>query len=174
MKKKSKQIFEFIQNLHNFIISNPQFRKNITGKSELQIQAEIRPLLIQFLEKYFKKLGYKDYISKANKSFYWEGQEGVYGKERKTTFAARNYPDFIITQPYLIAVEYKQALTGSIVKQGIGQSIMHTLCEEFHYVYYLFHDGNKDKKIINSIKNEREKFIIDKIWTDFNVFLRLI
>ena len=113
-------------------------------------------------------------MAKANKSFYWEGQEGKYGKERSTTFGARNYPDFIVTDPYLLAIEYKQSPNGSTVKQGIGQSFMHTMTEEFHYVYYLFHDESKDKRIDSSIHNEQEMFILEKMWADFNVFIRFV
>ncbi len=174
MKKKTKKLTEFIEGLHKYITTNPQFRRNTHNKSEIQIQTEIRPLIIRYLEKYFKKQGYKDFTGKAYKSFYWEGQEGKFGKERSTTFGARNYPDFIITAPYLVAIEYKQSPNGSIVKQGIGQSLMHTLTEDFHYVYYLFHDESKDKKIEKSIKNKSEKYILNKMWTDFNVFIRFI
>lgn len=174
MKKKSVKLTKFIEGLHQFIIKNPQFRKNTGGKSETQIQAEIRPLIIQYLEKYFKKEGYKDYIGKAHKSFYWEGQEGKFGKERATTFGARNYPDFIITAPYLVAIEYKQSPNGSTVKQGIGQSLMHTMTEDFHYVYYLFHDESKQKKIEKSITNKSESHILRKMWADFNVFIKFI
>ncbi|MFC2160640.1 hypothetical protein ACFLRW_04490 [Acidobacteriota bacterium] len=174
MKKKTAQLTKFMEDLHHFIVSNPQFRTKTAEKTEAQIHSEIRPLIIQFLEKYFEDVGYKDPIAKANKSFYWEGQEGPYGRDRETTFGSRNYPDFIITSPYLIAVEYKQNKSGSKVKTGIGQSIMHTLCEEFHYVYYLFHDENEDKRIEKSIKNERESFIIDKMWDDFNVLIKFV
>ena len=80
--------------------------KKTNGKSESQIQAEIRPLIIQYLEKWFKDNGFTDNVAKAHKSFYWEGQEGLYGKARETTFGSRNYPDFIITDPYLMAIEY--------------------------------------------------------------------
>ncbi len=79
--------------MHSFIIYNPQFRNKISGKSETQIQAEIRPLVIRYLEKYFSERGFKDSVRKANKSFYWEGQEGGYGNQRATTFGARNFPD---------------------------------------------------------------------------------
>ena len=113
-------------------------------------------------------------MRKANNSFYWEGQEGKYGQERATTFGARNYPDFIITEPYVIAVEYKQSPYGSTVKQGIGQSLMHTLTEDFHYVYYLFHDENKDKKIENSVTNKNEKAILEKMWSEFNVYIKFV
>lgn len=174
MKKKTAKVTDFIQGLHDYIVSDPQFRKNTADKSEVQIQAEIRPLIIQYLQKYFREAGYKDDVAKANKSFYWEGQEGKYGKERAATFGARNYPDFIITDPYLVAVEYKQSPNGSTVKQGIGQSFMHTMTEDFHYVYYLFHDESKDKKIEKSIENEQEKSILKKMWSDFNVFIRFV
>jgi len=174
MKKKTSQVIKFMEDLHEFIVSNPQLRKNTKSKNESQIQAEIRPIILSYLEKYFSEAGYKDAIAKTNKSFYWEGQEGQYGKGRKTTFGTRNYPDFIITEPYLMAIEYKQGSSGSIIKHGIGQSIMHTLCEEFHYVYFLFHDENKDKKIDKSINNQRESFIINKMWNDFNVLIKFI
>ena len=174
MKKKSAKVKSFIEGLHNFIVNNPKFRKNTAGKSETQIQTEIRPIIIRYLEEYFKNSGYKDAEAKANKSFYWEGEEGEYGKKRATTFGARNYPDFIVTEPYLIAIEYKQSPNGSTVKQGIGQSLMHTTTEDFHYVYYLFHDQSKDKRIETSITNTKEKHILEKMWSEFNVFIKFI
>lgn len=126
MKKKTTKTTSFIEGLHKYIVTHPQFRKKTGGKSETQIQAEIRPLIISYLEIQFKKAGYKDFVAKANKSFYWEGQEGQYGKARPSTFGTRNYPDFIITEPYLIAIEYKKSPSGSTVKHGVGQSIMHS------------------------------------------------
>ena len=102
MKKKTAKVNRFIEDLHEFIKSHPQFRKQTEEKSEVRIQAEIRPIIIRYLEDYFPEAGYKDSIAKANKSFYWEGQEGKFGKERERIFGTRNYPDFIITEPYLI------------------------------------------------------------------------
>ena len=174
MKKKTNKVDNFLENLHEFIVSNPQFRRDTNNKSETEIQTEIRPLIIAYLQKYFAELGYKDTEAKAIKSFYWEGQEGKYGKERTMTFGSRNYPDFIITDPYVVAIEYKQSSSGSTVKHGIGQSLMHTVCEEFDFVYYLFHDQNKDKRIEKSIKNEKEKHILNKMWEDFNVLIKFV
>ncbi|MDY6993916.1 MAG: hypothetical protein SVR94_15115 [Pseudomonadota bacterium] len=174
MKKKTEKVTTFLEDLHNHIVGNPQFRHDTRTKSESQVQTEIRPLIISYLEKYFGKAGYKDTEAKAIKSFYWEGQEGKYGKDRSATFGSRNYPDFIIMEPYLVAVEYKQSEYGSNVKHGIGQSLMHTLCEEFHYVYFLFHDQNKDKRIEKSINNEKETYIINKIWDGFNVMIKFV
>ena len=174
MKKKSAKVTKFIEDLHNFIVKNPQFRAKTAGKSETRIQTEIRPLIVRYLENYFADQGYKDAVGKANKSFYWEGEEGKYGKERDPTFGARNYPDFIITAPYLVAIEYKQSPNGSTVKHGIGQSIMHTLAEDFHYVYFLFHDQSKNKKIDKSIRNKKEKYVLERMWSDFNVYIKFV
>ncbi len=52
--------------------------------------------------------------------------------------------------------------------------MMHTMTEDFHYVYYLFHDQSEDKKIEKSLKNSKEKEILDKMWNEFNVFVRFI
>lgn len=160
--------------LHKFIVSHPQFRKKTAHKSETQIQTEIRPLILRYLENYFRKGGFKDPVAKAIKSFYWEGQERSFGKNRNTTFGSRNYPDFIIQEPYLVAVEYKQSPNGSTVKHGIGQSIMHTLCEEFDFVYYLFHDESKDKRIESSVQGRTEKATIKRMWQEFNVLIKFI
>jgi hypothetical protein len=172
MKVKSKAFVKFVSELHSFIVNDPQFRKDTSTKSESVIQGEIRPLIIRYLENYFRDQGYTDYTGKANKSFYWEGQEGTYGKGRATTFASRNYPDFIIMKPYLVAIEYKQGKTGSLVKQAIGQSLMHTLSGDFDFVYVLFHDENKDKRIEKSVTSTTETKILDKVWKDFNVFVK--
>ncbi len=174
MKKKTAKATRFIEELHQFIVKDPQFRKNTGTKSEVQIQTEIRPLIIRYLEQYFRQEGYKDAVAKANQSFYWEGQEGQYGKERETTFGSRNYPDFIVTKPYLIAIEYKQSPNGSTVKHGIGQSILHTMCGEFDYVYYLFHDESKDRRIKMSIDDKEESLILERMWTEFNVKIMFV
>ena len=174
MRKKTKSAINFVSGLHEFIVSNPQFRKQTSGKTEAQIQAEIRPLIIRYLEDHFAAAGYKDSVAKANKSFYWEGQEGSFGKARNTTFGSRNYPDFIIQEPYSVAVEYKQSESGSTVKHGIGQSIMHTLCEDFDFVYYLFHDESKDKRIESSVDGKTEQKTIERMWQEFNVLIKFV
>ena len=174
VKKKTAKVDRFIEDLHEFIKNHPQFRKQTGEKSEVRIQAEIRPIIIRYLEDYFDRAGYKDSIAKANKSFYWEGQEGRFGRERERIFGTRNYPDFIITAPYLIAIEYKKSPNGSLVKQLIGQSIVHTLSDDFDFVYCLFHDESKGQKIKKSIENDPESAIIDRMRDEFNLYLRFV
>ena len=174
MKKKTQSVTDFIEDLHQYIVSNQQFRKDTSNKSETDIQREIRPVIINYLKAVFEKAGYKDADAKAHKSFYWEGQEGSFGKERTPIFESRSYPDFIITAPYLLAIEYKQGPYGSLVKQALGQSVIHTLSGDFDYVYILFHDENKNKKIQKSINNKKEQHITHKMWQDYNVCLKFI
>lgn len=178
MKKKSEKLESFILGLHKHITTNRQFRKNTNGKSEVQIQTEIRPLIVDYLKEYFRNEGVVDFERKAYDSFYWEGQEGRNTDKRKGAFGAFNYPDFIIKKPYNIAVEYKQSPNGSIVKHGIGQSILHTMTGEHDFVYFLFRDQSEDLRIVESVKNDsdnnREKEIIQTLWDDFNVRLVII
>ena len=58
MKKKSTHVISFLEGLHEFIVNDPQFRKKTSGKSEVEIQTELRPLIIRYLEKYFDDKGY--------------------------------------------------------------------------------------------------------------------
>lgn len=109
MKRKTAQAEKFITEMHDYIVGHPQFRKKTGDKSEEEIQREIRPLIIEYLQAYFREQGIKDVVAKAHNSFYWEGQEGKYGKGRATTFGSRNYPDFIIMAPYQVAIEYKKS-----------------------------------------------------------------
>lgn len=174
MRKKTSKLVAFIEGLHDFIITHPQFRKQPKGKSEVAIQTEIRPLIIRYLEKHFDEAGYTDAVAKANKSFYWEGQEGKYGRERGTIFSTRSYPDFIIVKPYLIAIEYKKNQNPSVLKQLIAQSMVHTLSGEFHYTYCLFHDESTDKKILKSVDGEAETKVINSMCENFNVFMKFV
>lgn len=174
MRRKSQNASEFINGLHEFVVGNRQFRKHTKTKTEKQIQTELRPLLLRYLENHFSRLGFKDAIAKAHKSFYWEGQEGSFGKVRDTTFGSRNYPDFIIQAPFKVAVEYKQSPNGSIVKHGIGQSMMHTLCGDFDFAYFLFHDESDGKRVERSISRKSEAEILQTMWQDFNVLIKFI
>ena len=163
-----------MEGLHRYIVSDPQFRRHTRSKSEKQIQTELRPLIIRYLEKYYEASGFIDFTEKANRAFYWEGQEGSLGRGRPPVFGSRNYPDFIIAEPYLVAIEYAQSPYGSTVKRGIGQSIIHTLCGEYDFVYYLFHDESEDKRVEASIAGPVEKDIIRRAWEDCNVMLKFV
>ena len=169
LKRKSKKIENFVDGLHKHIITDKSFRRTTLGKSEAQIQGEIRPLILDYLKRWFKKQGVVDYENMAHKSFYWEGQESRHRGANVSVFGAYNYPDFIIEKPYRIAVEYKQSPNGSTVKQGVGQSIMLTQSGEYDFVYYLFNDQSPKKKIVGSLDSPAEKKITSNLWKNNNV-----
>ena len=54
-------------NLHDFIVSDPQFRENTATKSEVQIQTEIRPLILRYLEEHFCAQGYGRVLSSGKR-----------------------------------------------------------------------------------------------------------
>lgn len=60
------------------------------------------------------------------------------------------------------------------MKHGIGQSIIHTLCGEYDFVYLLFQDESKDKRILKSVDFECERYIIEKMWERNNLMIKFI
>ena len=174
LTKKTKNLRNFLDGLTDFIEKHPQFRKVTAKKSEQAVQTEIRPIIISYLEKYFREIGYVDYVAKANNAFYWEGQESGHSESRKQVFASRNYPDFIIQSPYVVAIEYKKSSNGSLVKQALGQSMMHTLSGEYDFSLILFHDENSNKKISKSATESPQTEIIQCAEKDLNIFIRFL
>jgi hypothetical protein len=174
MKPKTQKLINFIEKLHEHIVRSPLLRKKVQNKNESQIQTELRPIIFEYMIKHFQNQNWQNPVNGATKYLYWEGEERKYTNMKTESFASRNYPDYIITNPYKIAIEYKKSGSGSIVKHGIGQSIMHTMGGEFDFVYCLIHDESKNKKMLNSTKNEKEKIIIQKIREDYNVFMKFI
>lgn len=75
-------------------------------------------------------------------------------------------------QPFIPLAE--KSPNASLVKQLIGQSIVHTLSEEFDFVYCLFHDESTGKKIKKSIGNQAESRVISRMRDDFNLYLRFV
>ena len=121
MKRKSKPLLTFIDGLEDYVDRYELRPKKTQGTSEAAIQAEYQAIFRDYLEDYFRTAGYKEVKAKVKEVFYWEGQDRPNRDKRTEVFASRNYPDFIIREPYRIAVEYKQSDSGALVKQGIGQ-----------------------------------------------------
>ena len=163
-----------MEGLHGHLVRSPLLRRNPQGKSEQQIQTELRSIIFNYMKKYFEQQNRKNPAHSAKRALYWEGEEGNFKENKPDTFASKNYPDFIIIRPYRIAIEYKKSGSGSVVKHAIGQSLLHTLGEEFDFVYCLFQDETKDKRIVKSVKNDKEKNIIQMLWEGYNIYMKFI
>ena len=168
--RTTKQFKSFLVDFHTAIVENDLYRRKTKSHSEKDIQRELRSIMCSFLDEYWKSKGLKNPNLKRQKTFYWEGQEKEFGHERKDSFGSKNYPDFVILQPYKIAIEYKKSKNGSLVKQAIGQAFMHIFSGEYDYVYVLFHDEGPSKKILTSVKNKNEKEFLEKL-KEFNIFV---
>lgn len=174
MKRKSTASKLFIDGLRNHIDKHIFRPRNTNRTSEAAIHGEYQAILREYLEQHYRASGGKNVQEKVRDIFYWEGQDGQYSEPKINVFGSRNYPDFIFKAPYKIAIEYKQSASGALMKQGIGQALMHTLSGEFDFAYLLFHDQTQGQAIRNSSKNPLEAGIGDLLWRDFNVYLHIV
>ncbi|TXI38857.1 MAG: hypothetical protein E6Q56_08085 [Mycobacterium sp.] len=174
MRKKSKSAEDFINGLAEHIEQDVLRQKKTIGKRENEIQAGLRHIICGYVEGYYQGVDYKKYKKKAAAVVYWEGQDGSNVEKKTSVFAARSYPDFIIREPYRIAIEYKQSATGALVKQGIGQGLMYVLSGDYDFAYLLFDDQSKDKVIRESMANPREQAIVQRLWRDFNTKIQIL
>ena len=87
MKRKTKAFIKFAHDLHEFIISDPQFRQDTSSRSESEIQAEIRPLIIKYLEQYFENAAGRVYRYYPGPGRHWGGVVGTWrrGAQRAGT-----------------------------------------------------------------------------------------
>jgi hypothetical protein len=111
---------------------------------------------------------------KVADSLMWEG-------DVKTTInnirflGAQHRPDFkIIVDGLKIAVEMKRGESGASVREGIGQSLVYAASEDFDFVVYLFVDTSKDKKILDSLRREREQAFVRSLWERYNVRFNVV
>jgi hypothetical protein len=173
--KKTKQLVEFVDGLVKHVSEHSRLPKNTIGKRESSIQGQLFSIFVEYLEEYYKGKGLVSYREKASGAFYWEGQDNKNNRKvPQEIFTSRNYPDFVIRQPYSIAIEYKQSSSGSLIKQAIGQSFVHILNEEYGFVYILFNDQTKDESIKESLNNPKEKSVCEALWNNFNIKLHVV
>jgi len=111
----------------------------------------------------------KIYEAKANKSLMWEGnKETVVNNIR--FLGVQHRPDFkVVMNRIRIAIEIKKGDSGSSIREGIGQSIIYAVSNDFDFVIYLFIDTSKDKKIKESVGNEEESAFISSLWDYYNI-----
>jgi len=169
MKKKSPKVVQFIEGLHGFLTLHKGYLS-----SNIETREAIGRLIVKYLEDYFSEAGFKDVISKAHDAFYWQGRQLHYDNDQSPVFGERKYPDFIIDEPYFIAIIYKEGTDGSAFKEGIGESLIYTLSGRFDFVYYLFQDKSEDGKIHRSVDYKLENSILAEMWDHYNVCIKLV
>lgn len=174
MRKKSQAAELFIDNLITHIENNVLRQKKTSGKRETEIQRGLYPLIADYMTDYWRKAGYKNFKTKGRDTVYWEGQDGSNPLPRLPVFTARSYPDFIILEPYRIAIEYKQSNQGSLVKESLGQALLYMMSGDYDFAYILFDDQTQDKAIRKSLANLCELEIADRMWREFNIKMQIL
>ena len=102
--RTTTQFRRFFEALHSTITTNDLYRKKTQTLSETEVQRELRAIITAFLDRHWKGKGFKNPERKRQKTFYWEGQEGAPELKRKESFGSKNYPDFIILEPYKLGL----------------------------------------------------------------------
>ena len=82
-EEKSNKAQNFIESLHSFICQSPLFWKDVSGKAEIEIQTEIRPIVIRCLEKYFENKGTKTPLQKPINHFTGRGKKAFTGEQKR-------------------------------------------------------------------------------------------
>lgn len=174
MKRKTRAAEQFIDGLMEHIEENVLLNRNTRGKREAAIQGGLYPLIAGYVMEQLKARGIKNFEKLGGEGVYWGGQSGSNEDPKMPVFSARNYPDFAIRRPYRIAIEYKQGETGALMKQCIGQGLMHVVSGDYDFVLLLFDDQTKNKTIRNSMQNLLEQALVARMWNDFNIKMKIL
>jgi hypothetical protein len=73
-----------------------------------------------------------------------------------------------------VAVEVKRGENGSAVREGLGQSLVYSSCEDFDFVVYLFVDTSRDKKIRDSLNRSLDSTFIQSLWDERNIRFAIV
>ena len=166
-RRKTGPFIKFVSGLKRAIKNDILLKRfDVRNADEKEGQGQVSNVIQNYLVKYFKN--YANPELKAANEFYWEGQRRR-GGPAPQIFDSRNYPDFVIHSPYLLAIEYKLSESGSLVKEGVGQCMMHTLGGEYDFSLLVFHDKNRNKSICQASSKKQEKSVLKK-FEEFNVF----
>lgn len=142
-------------------------RKNDT---EDQIQKSVFLRLESVLPKIISDIyGFPNSKSKSivKNHFIWEKKVGK-TVNNFSFFATNHRPDGLLTIDDLrIAFEIKKGDNGQALRSGIGQSVVYST--QFDFVLYFFVDMTPGRDIKSSRKGEREQYMVDSLWKNYNV-----
>ena len=109
---------------------------------------------------------------KAEKSVTWEASKKD-TLHNLVLFGTQHRPDMEIDiENTKIAIEVKKGQRGSDIRNGFGQSIVYS--SNYDFVILLFVDISDDKRIKNSVNGEKEKDILDSLWNNYNIKLKVV
>lgn len=142
-------------------------------KSEAYLKQYMHQPLLQAVKELHRrlspKLGEQTLESKARASVLWEGDVNTTIRHVRC-LGVQHRPDFVVQIDGLkIAVEVKRGESGSAVREGVGQSLVYAVSEDFDFVVYLFVDTSRDHKVRDSLSRDLEQSFVESLWEHYNV-----
>jgi len=88
-------------------------------------------------------------------------------------FGTQHRPDMEVNiNDITIAIEIKKGDTGTDVRSGLGQCLVYQT--KYSFTLFLFIDTSSDKRILNSIKSDKEMGLINSLWDNYNVMFNIV
>jgi hypothetical protein len=88
-------------------------------------------------------------------------------------FGVQHRPDMEVKfKGIKIAIEVKKGEQGNDIRSGFGQCLMYQ--SYYDFTLYLFVDTSKDKRLLSSMTGEKEKKLMDSLWSNYNVMVNIV
>lgn len=105
-----------------------------------------------------------------------------------TVMGVHHRPDFLIDMKkdldLSVAVEIKKGDSGSLIREGIGQSLVYAAAQEYDFVVYVFVDTSTEGKIRRAVNEpgadsadpngKRSRWLVQTLWEQFNVWFVVV
>lgn len=175
---KSGKRTEIVQRLMEQL-KTPEVFKTAPYKTQNEDRIKIAqyPHLLNEVTKLYenyKKLIPESARERAKKNLLWEGNVNTNVKNI-LFFGTFHRPDFVLEYDdnLRIAIEIKRGDIGEAIRSGIGQAVVYT-ASGFDFAICLFIDTSKENNILSSVKGDKEKEFIEKLWEENNVLFDVI
>jgi hypothetical protein len=165
---KTKKRNDFIKLISDTLTDKEIFDTiDYNRKNEDAIKQFMYQPLVNSLKTLYEKNNNKDAKNKAKASIIWEANKQS-TLHNMILFGTQHRPDMeVIYNGLKIAIEIKKGNNGSDIRQGIGQCITYSI--KYDFVIFIMIDTTDDKKILNSVNAEKETFIINDLWKNYNI-----
>jgi hypothetical protein len=171
LPKKTARRIQIIDHIMDSLLSPKYYAQIGSGLSEQHVKTFIYNQFLSDLTKLHRNLepalreaGVK---KKAGESLYWEGDKGT-TVNNLLLFGVQHRPDFmVLMDDTRIAIEIKRGDSGQHVREAIGQALVYAA--HFDFTCCVIVDSSKDKKIRDSLSEEKEGLTLRRLWDSFNI-----
>jgi hypothetical protein len=171
LPKKTARRIQIINHIMDSLLNPKYYEKIGSGLSEQHVKSFIYNQFLSDLTRLHRDLEPALSEASANKkasdSLYWEGDKGT-TVNNLLLFGVQHRPDFMVLMADTrIAIELKRGDSGQHVREAIGQSLVYA--SHFDFTCCVIVDSSKDKKIRDSLSEEREMVTLGRLWDSFNI-----